>query len=492
MRFVLALCFLISCTLSASGQTETGRLEGSDATLGGFFGLSVGLGQGTAVVGSPRNTANGALSGAAYVFDGMNGWQESGKLVPSDGSAGFLFGTSVDADGDLVIVGSEGDNVNGARSGSAHVFRRTNGSWVEEAKLVPSNGQANAFFGGTVSISESFAAVGSRFHDQVGRVFVYQFDGSDWAEMAILSGRDGGGTTGWDFGHVVTLKGDLLIVGAPYDNTGADNAGAAYVFRYDGTQWGEEAKLQADTPESDAHFGISVATDGQRLIVGARRANGAGLDQGSAYIFEQSGGTWSQTAVLTAADGADQDEFGSAVGIDGAFVVVGAMSADGVASDTGAIYAFQESDGVWNQLVRLTTTDAAASHRLGQSIAAEATVTLSGSALANGFKGVVYRYGDYGTSTAIDESIDTPARRTHALDLWPNPTSGQVHIEAPLSADESRIRIHDILGRDVTHHARLIRVSPTRFRIELPPSTGSYLITVDDEHGRRTSLAIKY
>ncbi|NKQ35860.1 MAG: hypothetical protein HF973_09630, partial [Chloroflexi bacterium] len=65
------------------------------------------------------------------------------------------------------------------------------------------------------------------------------------------------------------------------------------------------------------------------------------------YGFTRSGGSWSQTAKLTAADGAGGDFFGYSVSVDGNTALVGAMSQDAGAADTGAAYVFAYENGSW-------------------------------------------------------------------------------------------------------------------------------------------------
>jgi hypothetical protein len=66
-------------------------------------------------------------------------------------------------------------------------------------------------------------------------------------------------------------------------------------------------------------------------------ADGTEASQGSAYVFVESGGTWTQQAELKATDGAGQrDDFGAAVGLSGNTALIGAK----VHNSTGAAYVF--------------------------------------------------------------------------------------------------------------------------------------------------------
>ena len=123
----------------------------------------------TVVVGSRRDGDNGYNSGSAYVFEKpVGGWSgtvaQTAKLLPSDGLADGEFGFSVSIDGDTIVVGMSHDDDNGGDSGSAYVFQKPVGGWVDmtqTAKLLPSDGAAQDVFGNSVSISVDTVVVGA-------------------------------------------------------------------------------------------------------------------------------------------------------------------------------------------------------------------------------------------------------------------------------------------------------------------------------------------
>src|SRR5262249_59081842 len=97
-------------------------------------------------------------------------------------------------------------------------------------------------------------------------------------------------------------------------------------------------------------FGGSVAIRGETVVGGAICDSAARLNQGSAYVFERSGGVWSQQQKLLAPDPGENDQFGFSVAISGATAVVGAFVDDGAAGDSqGSAYVFVRSAGGWNQ-----------------------------------------------------------------------------------------------------------------------------------------------
>jgi hypothetical protein len=110
-----------------------------------------------------------------------------------------------------------------------------------------------------------------------------------------------------------------------------------------GTTWSQQAELTASDGAEGDNFGISVAVDGSTALVGALNhtvgSNGA---QGAAYLFVQSGTTWSQQAELTASDGGTGEaQLGTSVAVSGSAAVAGApWHNDGSNKWQGAAYVF--------------------------------------------------------------------------------------------------------------------------------------------------------
>ncbi len=181
-----------------------------------------------------------------------------------------------------------------------------------------------------------------------------------------------------------------MVVGAYYATVGTNSGqGAAYVFTESGSVWTQIAKLTASDGAPDDYFGNSVSISGNTVVVGAAGATvGNNSDQGAAYVFTESGSAWTQTAKLTASDGAASDYFGNSVSISGNTVVVGADNATvGANSAQGAAYVFTESGSAWTQAAKLTASDGAAHDYFGNS------VSISGNTVVVGADGVTTAQG---------------------------------------------------------------------------------------------------
>jgi hypothetical protein len=210
--------------------------------------------------------------------------------------------------GTTAVVGALGNNGRGA----AYVFTGSGSTWTQQAKLTASDGAPFDDFGISVALSGTTAVVGALGNNGRGAAYVFTGSGSTWTQQAKLTASDG--APGDEFGISVALSGTTAIVGA---YGGKSFTGAAYVFTNSGSTWTQQAKLTASDGAANNDFGFSVALSGSTAVVGAF-GNSSGI--GAAYMFTRSGTTWSQQAKLTASGGG----FGNSVTLSGSTALVGA------------------------------------------------------------------------------------------------------------------------------------------------------------------------
>ncbi len=250
---------------------------------GDAFGYDVSLSGNLAVVGNPLHF-NGIDVGSADVFRDISStfaWEQT--LIASDAPRNAYFGLSVSASGDVVVVGAPLDSqVTKVLTGSAYVFRHNGASWAPESKLSVAPSQAMNFdwFGHSVSVSGNVAVVGTRRDGVYVPAYVYRYESlsKTWPLEQELVRSDASGA--FDrFGRAVSVSGSLAVVGASEDQVGGTSQGSAYLFRYDGLTWVEERKLLASDGAYDDEFGWDVAADGDVILAGTQRADGA-------YIYD--------------------------------------------------------------------------------------------------------------------------------------------------------------------------------------------------------------
>ncbi|VAX41613.1 hypothetical protein MNBD_PLANCTO03-1056, partial [hydrothermal vent metagenome] len=153
--FVVFAAGLAGVVTPTSGQVidEEQKLLASDGGVADWFGKSVSVSGKTAVVGASGTDENGPESGSAYVFEKAGGvWVQQAKLLAADGEPHDEFGYAVAVSGETTVVGAHWDEDFGFGSGSVYVFEKVGGIWVQQAKLLAADGGEHARFGGAVFV----------------------------------------------------------------------------------------------------------------------------------------------------------------------------------------------------------------------------------------------------------------------------------------------------------------------------------------------------
>ncbi len=363
---------------------ERQKITASDGVEGDEYGFSVSISGDTAIVGSLGDDDNGDLSGSAYISR-WNGviWMEEQKLLPLDGFSADLFGVSVSISGDAAIVGAYLDDDNGLSSGSAYVYRRNGVIWMEEQKLLASDGAVNDRFGTVVSISGDTAIVGASLDDDngldSGSAYVYRWNGLLWVEEQKLLASDR--AAGDLFGSSVFINGNTAIVGAQGDDDNGDSSGSAYIYRWNGVSWLEEQKLVASDGALLDRFGVSVCIRADRAIVGSSFDDDNGSNSGAAFIYRWNGATWVEEQKLLASDGFAQDSFGISVCISDTTAIVGAHLDDDNGSDSGSAYIYRWTGVAWVEEQKLVASDGGAVDQFGLSVSISGDTAILGASL---------------------------------------------------------------------------------------------------------------
>ena len=278
-------------------ENEDQILYASDAAASDHFGSSIDISGDYLVVGARGDDSN---KGAAYIYmrNGTN-WTQQQKITASDGSGdvsgyvGDKLGESVSISGDYVIAGARFDN---QYKGAAYIYVRSGTTWSQQQKLTASPTRANDRFGSSVSISGDYAIVGNietgNTNDS-GSAYIYVRSETTWSQQQKITPSDGSGSD--NFGWSVSLSGDYAIVGAFNKNSAT---GAAYIYTRNGTTWSQQQKIQRRaTKQATDQFGSSVSISGDYAIVGAHAEDPGGTsDAGAAYVYKRDGTTWTRTA----------------------------------------------------------------------------------------------------------------------------------------------------------------------------------------------------
>ncbi|HUU84226.1 MAG TPA: IPTL-CTERM sorting domain-containing protein [Phycisphaerae bacterium] len=357
---------------------ESAKVLASDGAAYDQFGSSAGIWADTAVFGARFDQDNGEDSGAAYVFrfNGRN-WVEEAKLLPDDGAPGDFFGHSAAMFGDTVLIGAIRTDDNGADSGAAYVFRFDGVQWVQQQKLLPDDGAASENFGESVVVRGDVALVGAFFDNDngsgSGSVYAFRFNGSSWVQEQKLLASDG--AAGDQFGVSLALAGDpswRAVIGAYADDDNGSLSGSAYVFHFNGATWVQEQKLLPDDGAAGDEFGWAVGATGPplwRFVIGAFGDDDNGSLSGSAYVFRLDGATWVQEQKLLASDGSLGRIFGKSLAASGSLALIGSHRDKDQGNYSGAAYIFRHNGSIWIEEAKILPSDGAAEDRFAWSVA---------------------------------------------------------------------------------------------------------------------------
>jgi FG-GAP repeat protein len=259
--------------------SQHAKLLASDGALSDDFGYSVSISGNYAIVGA----WDAAGGGAAYIFyRSANLWTEQQKLTASGG----FFGMSVSIDGDYALIGADAEN---SYKGAAYIFKRDGSNWAQQARLIASDRADNDHFGIAVCLDDDDAIIGAWWDDDNGNssgsAYVFVRDGANWNEQDKLTASDGAAND--YFGGSVSICGDNAVVGSKFDDDRGDDSGSAYRFLRTGTTWSQQAKLTSCDGYDDDNFGSAVSIDNGYIFVGSPRDDDHGSDSGSVYIFER-------------------------------------------------------------------------------------------------------------------------------------------------------------------------------------------------------------
>jgi hypothetical protein len=308
---------------SGESWSQQAKLTASDGSYDGF-GWSVAIDDTYAYVGAPDDDDTVSNSGSVYIFkkDGES-WTETTKLVASDPESNDSFGKSIETDGDYVVASAPYEDAQASNAGAIYVFKKNDGldTWAQQDKLTMNDGAED---------------------DKIG------------VECPSIA-----------------ISGDYAIFGAPDDDDDGTSSGSTYIFKKDDglETWSQQAKLTYSTPNDDwTRFGASVSIYGDYAVVGAsQHQNGEGFQMGSAFVYKRSGTTWPQQVKLNSSDIANQDYFGRAVSIyDDKILVSATRDDDNEVSGSGSAYIFERTGETWSQSAKFTASNPDANDWFGQ------------------------------------------------------------------------------------------------------------------------------
>lgn len=269
---------------------QRARITMPSVGIDGNFGWSVAIDGTRALVACPFARS---YRGEVYMYENVAPpgadavWQFSANIKPNDAESPLVFGYDADLDGTLVAIGALNSNIE--PNGWVEIHEYTEGAWRFRTRVRPPDGTIFDDFGRSVAISEGRVIVGAPYHTNLnyrGAAYIFRKGDGGWPLEAKLvpPGLRDGDLAGW----VVALDGDTAAVGTPYTALAAPKV---WIYRLIEGVWTLEASIRAPLdnmpPQSD--FARSISLDGNSLVVGAPYAE----YWGGAYFFQRFESEWS-------------------------------------------------------------------------------------------------------------------------------------------------------------------------------------------------------
>jgi DNA-binding beta-propeller fold protein YncE len=276
------------------------------------FGSSLALDATGLLVGALTGGVSG--TGTAHLFDKATGGFVRSFTDPTP-KANDRFSSGIDLSGSVVVIGASGTDLAANEAGAAYRFERSGGAPTNTFE--PVSPGFNDGYGTAVAIDGNRILIGNG-----GKGTVEVRDAATGGLLRTITGP-----TGSSFGIALAASGGRVLVGAPNVNGpgSAFLAGAAYLYDIEtGTLLGT---FLNPTPAFLDLFGRQVALSATQALIGAYFDDTGAQDSGSAYLFDLASGALIQTLVNPDPDANDQ--FGFSLALHGDMALIGALNAEG-------------------------------------------------------------------------------------------------------------------------------------------------------------------
>lgn len=337
------------------------------------FGATVAASADYFVVAAPTTSTTAFRAGEVFAY-GPDGSFVSRLQPPATITTDEGFGEAIATDGENVIVGAPRDNTLAGISGTAFLYLAQSGSTPSFTIVQPAAAVGDAF-GYSVAVSGNLIVIGAPGEDTAGAGSgtIYVFSALNGSPLLTIPNPDAAAGAG--FGSSVAIVGNTIVVGAPHDSTAAADAGRAYLF--DASNGNLIDRLDNPTPAAGDQFGFSVALSAGLAVIGAPLDDTLAVDAGTAYLFDPITGNF-YTALNHPVPAAG-DQFSGSLSLSGDLLVAGAKGFDATATDldAGRAYLFQASMGTL--LATLVNPSPAANECFGQSVAISPAGIVTGS-----------------------------------------------------------------------------------------------------------------
>lgn len=327
------------------GQTIYGASPGDQQG----WSVSIDSSGNTIVIGSPYGDIGGSNSGTTRVYEWQgSSWIQKGSNIIGE-FTGDQGGFSVDIsdDGNAISIGAAYNDATGTSSGNVRIYYWNGSSWMQRGSDIAGE-TAGDLSGYSVSGDGNTIAIGSILNDgngsNSGSVRVYDWNGSSWAKRGSdIDGESAGDQSG--FSVSMSRDGNILAIGAPFNDGKGSNSGQVRVYSWNGSSWVKKGQdIDGEAPEDASGYDVSMNGDGSVVAIGAIYNDGGGTNSGHVRIYSWNGSSWAQTGSdIDGKNPGDQSGSGKSVSLNlqGDIVVIGAPYNDANGTNSGHVRVFR-------------------------------------------------------------------------------------------------------------------------------------------------------
>lgn len=198
----------------------------------------------TLVSGAPDSEINGLTQAGqiyTYNFDPINnsnlGFEQEAMYTAEIPVNRDKFGYRVDIDQSTIFVTSkDAENASGDDIGAVDVFTKTGSTWSFSERLISPDDESGSEFGSDLLIKGNLGLIGASWAEnqdgnQTGTVHLLEKSAGNWDFQHKIYAIDG--NTLDRFGHALAMSDDYLVIGSPFNDENANDAGAVYIIPTD-------------------------------------------------------------------------------------------------------------------------------------------------------------------------------------------------------------------------------------------------------------------
>lgn len=335
------------------------------------------------------------------------------KITSPNPETSGIFGltVSVSDDGTVVAIAAGGEDIVSNNSGACYVYRLVNGQYEYSQRLLPTpnNLAAGSQFGRFVTMSGDGATIVSTAPyaetDQKGHVYIFRDTNGTFSQVSdfVESTSETNVRLGNGANISTSYDGTIVAAGATLDVSGSSDAGSVIIYRFNGTVYTRDQQIDNPEPQLSSSFvACALSDDGSTLAIGAILHTHDGISgAGACWLFEDQNGTFVQVAKLTADDASTNNAFGFSPRLsgDGSVVTICAWVASTLKPTS--LYIFKKNGSVWNQIQKFSY-----GNETSDQYGLRGSITADGSFISVGEKniGVMFVY-EYNSSSGLYEQI---------------------------------------------------------------------------------------